>query len=88
MDILEQIQEIVDLKNESFVCNKVPQFPQKVLGAAGGLIQGNIPLICGGFNKDLPKEVYKKCYALKNKKWKHVTSLHESRQESGSGSML
>ena len=87
MDILEQIQEIVDLKNESFVCNKVPQFPQKVLGAAGGLIQGNIPLICGGYNGYLPKDDYKKCYALKNKKWKHVTNLHEARQFMGSGKL-
>ena len=67
------------MKNESFVCNKVPQYPQKVLGAAGGLIQGNVPLICSGFNGYLPKDDYKKCYALKNKKWKHVKNLHEAR---------
>ena len=70
------------MKNESFVCNKVPKYPQKVLGAAGGLIQGNIPLICGGKE---PKDDSKKCYALKNKTWKHVISLHEPRAISGSG---
>ena len=76
------------MKNESFVCNKVPKYPQKVTGAAGGLIQGNIPMICSGYNGYLPKDDYKKCYALKNKKWKHVTNLHVARFFMGSGSVV
>ena len=73
------------MKNESFACNKVPHYPLKVHGPAGGLIQGNIPLICSGFYGRLRLDDSKKCYALKNKKWKHVTSLHERRLYSGSG---
>lgn len=76
--------EIIDLRNESFVCNNVPRYPQKVSGAAGGLISGNIPMICSGSNGYLPDEDYRKCFALKDKKWKHVANLQTARNHMAS----
>ena len=41
--------EILDLKNQSFSCNGVPEYPIKDLEwTAGGLVEGNVPLVCGG----------------------------------------
>ena len=40
--------EIIDLEDSSFSCTKVKQFPVKLYGASGGLMNGQKPFICGG----------------------------------------
>ena len=42
---------------------KPPQYPNRVLGATGGFVDG-IAIICGGFDYDTYK-VITECYALK-----------------------
>ena len=42
--------EVIDLENPSNICENLPDFPITVEGSVGGLIQNDIPLICGGWN--------------------------------------
>ena len=75
--------EIIDMNNQSFTCNGVPDFPLAswsgnwYVTGAGGLLEGNIPLICGRWRSS-------ECYALTNRQWK-VTNLKTPRIEIGSG---
>ena len=75
--------EIIDMNNQSFTCNGVPDFPLAswsgnwYVTGAGGLLEGNIPLICGRWRSS-------ECYALTNRQWK-VTNLKTPRIEIGNG---
>ena len=40
--------EIVDVENSNFSCTNIEQFPIKLLGATGGLMNGQKTFICGG----------------------------------------
>ena len=40
--------EIIDVEDSNFRCTKVEQFPVKLHGASGGLMNGHTPFICGG----------------------------------------
>ena len=41
--------EVLDLADESIVCDALGDYPIKVLGASGGLVNDSLPLICGGY---------------------------------------
>ena len=40
--------EIVDVEDSNFRCTNIEQFPVKLYGATGGLMNGQTPFICGG----------------------------------------
>ena len=40
--------EIIDVEDSSFSCTNIEQFPIKLTGATGGLINGQTPFICDG----------------------------------------
>ena len=43
-----QISEVVDLLNPEAVCEPLPDYPVNIEDAFGGVLHGNIPIICGG----------------------------------------
>ena len=78
--------EIIDMKNESFACNGIEDFPLPDMfdafnSGAGGLVEGNVPLVCG-------RRYDSQCFALKNRKWEFVTMLKVPRIQFGSGKCL
>ena len=82
-------QEIIDLKNASFVCNGISPEPFRLTAAAGGLVEGNVPMICGGSHSNWERSLARReCYSLKNKKWKHVFNLKLARKYVGTGSVV
>ena len=53
--------EIIDVEDPNFSCTKVDPFPETLVGATGGLMNGQIPFICGGSDDDTYS---KDCYQL------------------------
>ena len=57
--------EIIDVEDSNFRCTKVEQFPVKLHGASGGLMNGQTPFICGGSAYINGRWTnYKECYHL------------------------
>ena len=54
--------EVINLDQKQ-CAKKPPQYPNRVLGATGGFVDG-IAIICGGFDYDTYKAI-PECYALK-----------------------
>ena len=42
--------EVIDLINPNNSCKSLPDFPVKINGAYGGLLNKTLPIICGGWN--------------------------------------
>jgi len=58
--------EIVDVEDSSFRCTNIEQFPIKLTGATGGLMNGQTPFICGGEASINGEWTYSNdCYQLK-----------------------
>ena len=58
---------IMDAVNSSFRCNKFHKtiFPVKLYGATGGLIRGQTPFVCGGFDRTYRgRKRSRDCYSL------------------------
>ncbi len=43
------VTEILDLSGSGLTCDNLPEFPVQLAGAVGGLLNGKIPFICGGY---------------------------------------
>ena len=43
-----QISEVIDLLDPETICEPLPDYPVNIEDAFGGLLHGNIPMICGG----------------------------------------
>ena len=56
----------LDKDNPYLICEDLPNFPvsRDILGATGQLLNGNIPIICGGTRSECD------CYAFENSSWK------------------
>lgn len=66
--------EIISVESSTVAtCPAVPDFPKKVFGSAGALIQQKIPLVCSGYNERVS------CYLLKNNAWEQTGSLNQAR---------
>ena len=65
--------EVVNLdeSDPDLICENLPDFPLKVEGASGQLLDG-IPIICGGATVTLKWTDYCACYALTNGSWVQV----------------
>ena len=64
-----QITKIIDLKNADFVCN-LPDYPHDMVNGVGGIVEDDIPLICGGLGfKPFQRMSLEACYKLVNKTW-------------------
>jgi len=56
--------EIIDVEDSSFSCTNIGQFPIKLAGATGGLINGQTPFICGGAAYINRWTYFNDCYQL------------------------
>ena len=54
--------EIVDAKDSNFSCTNIEQFPTNLYAASGGLMSGQKPFICGGYDDILT--ISTDCYQL------------------------
>ena len=84
--------EVIDLEDSNFSCTKVEQFPIKLYGATGGLMNGQKPFICGGYgniNGDWASS--KDCYQLTGAgSWAkdQTAKLNTAREDAGFGSVV
>ena len=67
------------MTNSSFDCRpQLPQFPIEILNGAGGVINQNETLICGGLTQSF--DAVGDCYSLgPNKEWAKVAKLSTPR---------
>jgi hypothetical protein len=65
--------EIIDLESPLTSCQPLPNYPNKVYGAIGGLGFSEEPLICGGY----PNFSY--CYSYQNNGWKESSQAQSLR---------
>ena len=78
--------EVIDMKNESFTCNGIDDFPlpkhvDGYISGAGGLVDDKVPLVCG-------RQWQLQCFALQNRKWEFATNLYVRRAHIGGGKCL
>ena len=78
------VTEVIDITDESKVCNNLGDFPVLVSWATGGLVDEK-PIVCGGV--DATPTYKKECYILEDNIWKLLTSLNEPRT-AASGTIL
>jgi len=79
------ITKIIDPTNENFACN-LPAYPIKMEGGVGGIVEDDIPLICGGFTSFGPL-IYE-CYKLIDKNWEPAGMLETGRSSMGTGNVV
>merc|ERR1712018_752931 len=66
--------KIIDLQNDNFACN-LPDYPIEMRSGVGGIVEDNIPFICGGWNSTYIKE----CYTLVHNNWEPAGMLETGR---------
>ena len=77
--------KIIDLKENKLVCF-LPDFPIQMADGVGGIVDGEIPMICGGWNG---RTIFKICYKLVDKTWKEAGILESGKTvEMGSGNII
>lgn len=64
--------EVIDLNSTTTTCNSWPQYPLVDRGTYGDLIDGQTPLVCGGW-------VSKNCYLYSDGGWKQTFSMNKNR---------
>jgi len=65
--------EALDLSSESKTCNNLPNFPEPIIAAVGGVHNHSKPMICVGL--DANENGLSDCFALKNNLWTEVKLL-------------
>ena len=85
---ISQTTQIIDMKNEEFASTcDLPNFPILLRDAIGGLVEGNIAMICGGM--EVNQTDIQDCYTLENRTWNKKTKLlQEGRANMGTGSVV
>lgn len=79
---------IIDPKNADFVCDNFPDYPIEKGYGVGGLVEGNIPLICGGYGGlELFRDV-RQCFMLVSRQWKESGSMDRGRSNMGVGNVV
>ena len=74
------VTEVIDIIDETKVCNNLGEFPVLVSWATGGLVDEK-PIVCGGQDATTFKQ---ECYSFEDSAWKLLTSLTEPRSQAGS----
>ena len=82
---------IIEVENSTFRCNKFRKpFPVNLRGATGGLIKGQTPFICGGYDQT-KKTASRDCYKLNEAgDWTkdQIAILNTARSGAGTGSAI
>ena len=65
--------EVANLEGTSMVCDDPPSYPLQGAGATGQLINGKVPMVCGGVT-ELDREYVNhcECHSLIDGVWKEV----------------
>ena len=56
--------EVIDLMDANSVCESLADFPIEMASGFGGLLQGNMPVFCGGFNPNIEGYAVTDCYTI------------------------
>ena len=72
---------IVDTENDNFDCT-LPDFPIEMQSGVGGLVEGDVPLVCGGLNGT---GLIPDCFKLTRTGWKKAAMLDKGRFGMGVG---
>ncbi len=76
--------EVIDIDNPNVSCQSLPDLPVQDVSAVGGLVSGNIPLICGGTVIGLGGET-DRCAILNNfGRWIEIGQMLEAKEEAAS----
>ena len=75
---------IIDLKNDEVTCT-LANYPIQLANGAGGIVEEEIPMICGGY-KD--HEYIPYCHALVDKQWKKTTTDETGQSSMGTGNIV
>ena len=75
---------IIDLKNDEVTCT-LANYPLKLANGAGGIVEEEIPMICGGY-KD--HEYIQYCHALVDKQWKKTTTDETGQSSMGTSNIV
>lgn len=75
--------EIIDLKNPENSCPQGPSYPIQVKVATGGLVQQNVPLICGGMT-DVSLKFRQECFSITDNKMTNIVNMTTARYGSSS----
>ena len=80
---------IIDPKNPDFVCDNFPDYPLDYPPGygVGGVVEGNVPLICGGIGGLEFRDV-RQCFMLKNRQWKESGSMEYGTSNMGVGNVV
>ena len=65
--------EVVNLEGQ--YCQDLPNYPIKVAGSTGQLLNGSVPMICGGVTEGVRFINRCRCYALVDQKWVEVSQI-------------
>ena len=64
--------EVVNLDGTDQICSFLPDYPIKNAAATGQLINGSVPMICGGVTETAKFYNHCECYALVDGDWTEV----------------
>lgn len=78
---LGQKTTIIDTRNDDFDCT-LPDFPIEMQSGVGGLVEGDVPLVCGGLNGT---GLIPDCFQLTRSGWKQAGMLDKGRFGMGVG---
>ena len=78
---------IIDPKNADFVCDNFPDYPIEKGYGVGGVVEGNVPLICGGLGGLEFRDV-RQCFMLINRQWKESGLMDMGRSLMGVGNIV
>jgi len=68
-----RLVEVVNLDGSGNVCRDLPRYPLENYAATGQLINGTVPMICGGVKSTAKLYNYCDCYALIDGAWVEVS---------------
>ena len=83
-DETRQESTLIDVKNQNFNCD-LPNFPIEVAYGVGGILSGEIPMVCGGIGR---YRVSAACYKLVPDQWIEAGELATGRISMGTGNLV
>ena len=64
--------EVINLDDSGQICSLLPDYPIENAAATGQLINGSVPIICGGVTQTDELINHCECFALINGEWTEV----------------
>merc|ERR1711976_1053071 len=83
-DETRQKSTLIDVKNQNFNCD-LPNYPIEVAYGVGGILSGEIPMVCGGIGR---YRLSTPCYKLMPDQWIEAGELATGRISMGTGNLV